>query len=92
MVQNYYRTNFGQESVSNRVRISWNNLPKDITQIPSKKSFKDTLKWFYQHHPTPYKNYHPSQIKIKKIKKTLKKTNFSKQKREKLELAIDNIF
>ena len=56
LVQHFWRSRFGESTMSNKIRIAWNAIPKEIEQIQSQESFKRQMKTFFLQNPTPYNN------------------------------------
>jgi hypothetical protein len=89
----YYRTNFGLQTMSNKVRLSWNEIPEELRTLKNKAVFKAQIKAHFVSNPTAYvsASSYTAPVKIKKIKLPMKKT-WKKKQKQKLETAIQNYF
>ena len=79
--------------MSNKVRLSWNEIPEELRTEKNKAVFKTQIKTHFLNNPTEYDSTstYIAPLKIKKIKLPTKKT-WNKTKKEKLENAIRNYF
>ena len=71
LVQHFWRSRFGESTMSNKIRIAWNAIPKEIAQIQSQESFKIQMKTFFLQNPTPYNNNCNLKMNPPKIKKVV---------------------
>jgi hypothetical protein len=89
----YYRTEFGKQTMSNKVRLSWNEIPEELRTEKNITVFKAQIKAHFVNNPTEYDSTstYIAPLQIKKIKLPTKKT-WKKKEKEKLESAIQNYF
>eukprot|EP00732_Lithocolla_globosa_P000303 Lithocolla_globosa_v1_NODE_84_length_6699_cov_54.834938.p4 type:complete len:165 gc:universal NODE_84_length_6699_cov_54.834938:225-719(+) len=82
----YYRTkSFGKQTISNKISVSWNNLPSSLTAIKFFIPFKKAIRKYILETPTLYNMYDNKEIDWKPIprKKIIKtsKKSISKEKK-----------